>query len=230
VLSRTDLPGPRLRSDSNPRSFKSLPPLRISFLSFFDSPPFFSIACSLFPQNAGVGRASRSGLWTLGGSRRRLLVPEMLLRDTRGGVSKPNASPSPSLALFSMPSRISLTSSTSLASYISISFRINTCKSVSKQTTLTSFRMNTYEKPGGGGYPNEPPIENHQLLRPRPQHLSSAPRNAAIPCALTRLRILLVTTGVYPSRFVVSSVQLPANVVGQQDFLRLCASADAGKM
>src|SRR5260370_26566035 len=31
-------------------------------------------------------------------------------------------------------------------------FRINTCKSVSKQTTLTSFRMNTYEKTGGWGY------------------------------------------------------------------------------
>jgi hypothetical protein len=30
-------------------------------------------------------------------------------------------------------------------------FRINTSKSVSKQTTLTSFRMNTYEKPRGRG-------------------------------------------------------------------------------
>src|SRR5260370_42402380 len=30
-------------------------------------------------------------------------------------------------------------------------FRINTCKSVSKQTTLTPFRMNTYEKHGGWG-------------------------------------------------------------------------------
>jgi hypothetical protein len=30
-------------------------------------------------------------------------------------------------------------------------FRINTCKSVSKQTTLTSFRINTYEKHRGGG-------------------------------------------------------------------------------
>src|SRR6266852_3053401 len=29
-------------------------------------------------------------------------------------------------------------------------FRINTCKSVSKQMTLTPFRMNTYEKPGEG--------------------------------------------------------------------------------
>ena len=32
-------------------------------------------------------------------------------------------------------------------------FRINTCKSVSKQRTLTPFRMNSCEKPrGGGGY------------------------------------------------------------------------------
>ena len=30
-------------------------------------------------------------------------------------------------------------------------FRINTSKSVSKQKTLTPFRMNTYEKKGGGG-------------------------------------------------------------------------------
>src|SRR5712692_6196151 len=31
------------------------------------------------------------------------------------------------------------------------SFRMNTCKSVSKQRTLTTFRMNTYEKQGEGG-------------------------------------------------------------------------------
>src|ERR1700719_3052017 len=31
-------------------------------------------------------------------------------------------------------------------------FRMNTCKNVSKQSTLTTFRMNTYEKRGGGGY------------------------------------------------------------------------------
>src|SRR3989442_6554018 len=30
-------------------------------------------------------------------------------------------------------------------------FRINTCKSVSKQMTLTPFRINTYEKHGAGG-------------------------------------------------------------------------------
>src|SRR5258707_3977300 len=33
----------------------------------------------------------------------------------------------------------------------SISLRINTCKSVSKQTTLTCFRINTYEKHRGVG-------------------------------------------------------------------------------
>jgi hypothetical protein len=30
-------------------------------------------------------------------------------------------------------------------------FKINTCKSVSKQRTLTIFRMNTYEKQGWWG-------------------------------------------------------------------------------
>ena len=42
-------------------------------------------------------------------------------------------------------------------------FRMNTCKSVSKQTTLTPFRMNTYAKQGEGGppkplFPNEFPV------------------------------------------------------------------------
>jgi len=32
-------------------------------------------------------------------------------------------------------------------------FRMNTCKSVSKQRTLTTFRMNTYKKQGEGGGP-----------------------------------------------------------------------------
>ena len=32
------------------------------------------------------------------------------------------------------------------------SFRMNTCKSVSKQRALSPFRMNTYEKRGGGGH------------------------------------------------------------------------------
>src|SRR5258707_10991846 len=62
----------------------SLPPLCLSLRSFSHSLPLFSTACSLFCKNAGGGGVSRSGLWTLGGSRRRLQVPETPLRDTRG--------------------------------------------------------------------------------------------------------------------------------------------------
>src|SRR2546425_5946222 len=64
-------------------------------------------------------------------------------------------------------------------------FRINTCKSVSKQTTLTSFRINTYEKQGEGGrgpqtvnnlipFPSldfQPSTFNFQPLRPLSFHL-----------------------------------------------------------
>src|ERR1700730_1938085 len=35
----------------------------------------------------------------------------------------------------------------------STSFKINTCKTVSKQTTSSSFRINTYKKQGGRGGP-----------------------------------------------------------------------------
>ncbi len=76
-------------------------------------------------------------------------------------------------------------------------FRINTCKSVSKQRTLTPFRINTYKKTGGGGprFPFPLPTTHYTLLTfSRPSH---APRGASIPHALTRLRILPVTTGVY---------------------------------
>src|SRR5882757_2495573 len=42
-------------------------------------------------------------------------------------------------------------------------FRMNTCKSVSKQTTLSPFRMNTYEKQGGRGHTRSTPISNRIL-------------------------------------------------------------------
>jgi len=47
-------------------------------------------------------------------------------------------------------------------------FRINTCKSVSKQRTSTSFRMNTYEKtPGGwGSHPYSSSIHHCHRLCP----------------------------------------------------------------
>src|ERR1700688_4484187 len=44
-------------------------------------------------------------------------------------------------------------------------FRINTCKSVSKHRTLTPSRMNTYEKPGGRG------VVKPARDGPRPLHL-----------------------------------------------------------
>ena len=61
-------------------------------------------------------------------------------------------------SLFSENTRGGGTSSRSIVSRnprfmtASISLRINTCKSVSKQTTLTPFRMNTCEKRGERGY------------------------------------------------------------------------------
>ena len=42
-------------------------------------------------------------------------------------------------------------------------FRINTCKSVSKQRTLTPSRINTY-KNTGEGYPCKPPVYDHFLV------------------------------------------------------------------
>src|SRR5216684_964162 len=84
-------------------------------------------------------------------------------------------------------------------------FRINTCKSVSKQTTLTPFRMKTYEKPGGGGYARQ---RNQQLPCSRlSQRPSYAPRGSSIPCVLTRLRILPVATGVCSFQPRASSIQ-----------------------
>src|SRR5258706_316718 len=124
----------------------------------------FSITSALFDKNTG-GRVPRSGLWTLGGSRRRLPVPETQPRDTRANIpSSPSAStaliiptgskgfntlwvPFPSSPL---PHLRPLLRSPPLC--VS-TFRINTYKSVSKQRTLTIFRINTCEKPRGRGVP-----------------------------------------------------------------------------
>ncbi len=44
-------------------------------------------------------------------------------------------------------------------------FRMNTCKSVSKQRTLSPFRMNTYAKTGGGGSHTFAPVFRIRLPR-----------------------------------------------------------------
>src|SRR5260370_40159457 len=45
-------------------------------------------------------------------------------------------------------------------------FRINTCESVSKQRTLTIFRMNTYAKQGEGGLSLTRILETSQATKP----------------------------------------------------------------
>jgi hypothetical protein len=146
----------------SPFVFNRLRTLYLSCRSFCDSCPLFSITSALFDKNTG-GRVSRSGLRTLGGSRRRLPVPETKLRDTRGGIP---ALPSASTALIIPTSSKGFNGpwvrfpSSPLPHlrpllrsppFCVSTFRINTSKSVSKQTTLTSFRMNTYGKTGGRG-------------------------------------------------------------------------------
>jgi hypothetical protein len=84
------------------------------------STPLQSSKSSLFCQNAGVGWASRTQL-----------------RDARGGgYPRPYRTRSGGLCL-APPSSIT-------------SFRINTCKSVTKQKTLSTCTINTYAKPGEG--------------------------------------------------------------------------------
>src|ERR1700730_15072721 len=54
-LSRTNLAGPSGPFKTNPHPFNRLQPLELSCLSFCNSHPLFSIACSLFSQNTGGG-------------------------------------------------------------------------------------------------------------------------------------------------------------------------------
>src|SRR5258707_11954409 len=75
----------------------------------------------------------------------------------------------------------------------SISFRINTCKSVSKQTTLTPSRMNTYEKHRGVGVLL---LTRHPMKGVRPERpsgvkdLSSNPKKDFYPEGAPRLKDL----------------------------------------
>ena len=89
--------------------------------SFFAPRPFFSITSTLFLQNTGVAYLCAG--------------------------SAPSASRRYHLRLLLSPFSSRLAP---LLDRSSMLFRINTCKSVSKQTTLTSFRINTYEKHGEG--------------------------------------------------------------------------------
>ncbi len=91
----------------------------------------------LFFQNTGGG-VSPSDFRTLGGSR---VLPVWVANRSISVLSVPQwqnnqGCPLPDLHNFSAPAN---------------TFRMNTCKSVSKQRTLSPSRMNTYAKTGGGG-------------------------------------------------------------------------------
>ncbi len=121
VLSRTNLAG--FAPSTSSISFTSfrLRTLDLSLRSFFDPPRLFSITSALFLQN------------TRGG------IPPFILSLCVNSVR--SASRRYPFPRFASPISDALVST----------FRINTYKSVSKQTTLTSFRINTCEKQGGGG-------------------------------------------------------------------------------
>ena len=73
VLSRTNLSESSVAASSKPQSLNSLAPLEISCLSFSDSHPLFSIACSLFSKNTG-GVVPPRHLRILGGVRHRTFI------------------------------------------------------------------------------------------------------------------------------------------------------------
>ena len=149
MLPRTNLSYPSRHSSSNPRPVNLLQPL----CSLFAAPVLcFQQLAASFSKTPGVGVPLRGGRCTetqkcpsvsplpatLMHSVSRKSFPCHSYANTRDrGVTPPPKSSSPRVTRHSPPP---LTT-----------FRINTCKSVSKQTTLTSFRMNTYEKRGGGG-------------------------------------------------------------------------------
>ncbi len=133
VLSRTNLADPSLRAPSNSQSINDLPPLEISCRSFSDRHPLFSILCGLFSKNTRVG-----------GTRARLAFRNALFSLRRLSALSVSA------LSFRLPICLAGGGTNNETATLT-GFRINTCKSVSKQMTLTLFIINTYAKPGGGG-------------------------------------------------------------------------------
>src|SRR6267143_6198506 len=127
-----------------PSYLLSLQSAAASLPSFFARRPLESIACSLFSENTRGGG-------TLTHPRQASLPP---LYAPRG------ASPSSDLnRLRILPLTTGVTCKNAETATLT-TFRINTCKSVSKQRTLTTFRINTCEKQGGGG------VELYTVSRP----------------------------------------------------------------
>src|SRR5712664_703632 len=106
-------------------------------------------------------------------------------------------------------------------------FRINTCKSVSKQTTLTTFRINTYKKTGEGGPSSALPTTHRPLpTLPVPSldcayflsllgcTLSLAPPTAhyPLPTFCPPFCFLTLTNPFSRNPFCFTSIQIPGGV------------------
>ena len=119
--------------------FNGLRILKLSCGFFLRSDRLFSIACALFDKNTGG----------LGGASSRLF------RIAGGFACSGRLDPFPSVHSVSQWQIQSLRPSVIMRCaqfWCNINtFRINTCKSVSKQMTLSGFRINTCEKAGGRG-------------------------------------------------------------------------------
>jgi hypothetical protein len=124
---------PQLFASCNPGASKSpfvfnrLRTLYLSCRSFCDSFPLFSITSALLDKNTrgSIPSSPSAPTGSNGFNTHWVRFPSAPLPHLR-----------PLLRIH--PLRVS-------------TFRINTCKSVTKQTTLTSFRINTCEKPRGRG-------------------------------------------------------------------------------
>src|SRR5229473_2691671 len=158
VLSRTNLSYPSRHSSSNPRPVNLLQPL----CSLFAAPVLcFQQLAASFSKTPGVGVPLRDGRYTeaqkcpsvsplpatLTHSVSRKSFPCHSYANTRDGGVTP---PAKFFSLLVYPERL-LRRATRHSPLALTPFRINTCKSVSKQATLTPFRINTYEKHREGG-------------------------------------------------------------------------------
>src|SRR5258706_10542255 len=80
-------------------------------------------------------------------------------------------------------------------------FRMNTCKSVSKQRTLSPFRMNTYAKTGEGGPPLCAYLQN-----------SSISKSLVAPARRAGLYLRTLTNPWAGNTFLFTSMQIPGGV------------------
>jgi hypothetical protein len=171
--------------------------------SFFNSRPLFSTTSALFRQNTRGGIPLRELVRcteaqkclfvsplpaTLTHSVSRKSFPCHSYANTRdGGATAAPVSASVPLWLCGNPDLSRLAKGCKSTEITTLTtFRINTCKSVSKRRTLTTFRINTYKKPRGGGpqhvrlssfRPPAPSLQNHM------RHVAPLSPVTSVDCA-----------------------------------------------